>query len=239
MIGDRHVSQLSRIADLWAQDAIAEHASIASFARFTLELLALGAPSDLVLSALDAGRDEVKHTRMCFSIASRLAGRSLGPGILKVDGAVASSSLVDAAVSAAREGCIGETISAVLASVRYRSATDPEIRTILHQISEDEARHAYVAWRFLEWTIQKGGATVRNALQQVLTSQNAPMYRRDDSDKASLQFWGLLDDETAYEATCAVHRWIITPCSAMLFSEVLDAKTFADLMVASLSQITM
>jgi hypothetical protein len=49
---------LADLADEWRQDAVFEHASIASFARLTLELLALGAPAELVrFPASVAGRD--------------------------------------------------------------------------------------------------------------------------------------------------------------------------------------
>ncbi len=41
----------------WLDDARLEHASIASFARFTLDLLALGAPADLVADAQRAATD--------------------------------------------------------------------------------------------------------------------------------------------------------------------------------------
>jgi hypothetical protein len=55
-----------------------EHASIASFARFVMDLLSLGAPADLVDGAARALQDEVEHARLCFGIASRLSGRSMG-----------------------------------------------------------------------------------------------------------------------------------------------------------------
>ncbi|MDB4928218.1 MAG: hypothetical protein JWM10_702, partial [Myxococcaceae bacterium] len=35
------------LADAWRRDALMEHASVASFARFTLQLMALGAPPEL------------------------------------------------------------------------------------------------------------------------------------------------------------------------------------------------
>jgi hypothetical protein len=46
-----------------------EHASVAAFARFTLDLLALGAPADLVQSAQQALGDEIAHAELCFGLA--------------------------------------------------------------------------------------------------------------------------------------------------------------------------
>src|SRR6185437_10769514 len=63
-----HVADLApdvraRFAAAWTADALAEHASIASFGRFALELMAVGAPADLVAAAHRAALDEVEHAR--------------------------------------------------------------------------------------------------------------------------------------------------------------------------------
>ncbi|MFZ5897429.1 MAG: hypothetical protein ACOY0T_40625 [Myxococcota bacterium] len=68
------------LSDEWARAACFEHASIASFNRFSLELLALGAPGDLVERANRAALDEVRHARLCFALASVYAGDDFGPG---------------------------------------------------------------------------------------------------------------------------------------------------------------
>ena len=44
-----------RLAELWSQDALLEHASIASFSRFALQLLAVAAPPALVAGAHRVG----------------------------------------------------------------------------------------------------------------------------------------------------------------------------------------
>lgn len=57
------------VVKAWTTAARAEHASVASFARFTLQLLHLGAPADLVADAQQAALDEVRHARLCFGVA--------------------------------------------------------------------------------------------------------------------------------------------------------------------------
>jgi hypothetical protein len=69
--------------------ALLEHASVASFARFSLQLMAAGAPASLVEAAHRAALDEIEHARLTFRLASRYEGRALGPGPLPVDGSVA------------------------------------------------------------------------------------------------------------------------------------------------------
>ena len=59
------------IGGLWLRDAQMEHASIASFARFTLELLALGAPANLLEAAQHATvrRDRARSALLRCGIA--------------------------------------------------------------------------------------------------------------------------------------------------------------------------
>lgn len=153
-----------KIADEWLADARMEHASIASFARFTMDLLAFGAPPDLVEDAQRAGLDEVVHSRICFGVASVYAGAPCGPGALDLVGAKPSAKLAEAALAALHEGCIGETTAALLAAERARAAESPELRAVYERIAEDESRHAELAFRFVAWAIAEGGGEVRNAL---------------------------------------------------------------------------
>ena len=48
---------------------LGEHASVASFARFTLDLLSLGAPPGLLSAAFHAGQEEISHTQLCLDRA--------------------------------------------------------------------------------------------------------------------------------------------------------------------------
>ena len=47
----------------WAEIAALEHASVASFARFTLQLLSLGAPPELLADVGQASADEIRRRR--------------------------------------------------------------------------------------------------------------------------------------------------------------------------------
>jgi hypothetical protein len=153
------------LADAWLGDALLEHASVASFARFALELLAVGAPSDLVDAAHAAARDEVAHARACFALASAYAGAELAPARFDFGGKVeVSSDLAAIAASAVKEGCVGETLAAMQAAEQLAAATDPAVREALAVIAADEARHAELAYRFVAWAIETGGESVRLAV---------------------------------------------------------------------------
>jgi hypothetical protein len=157
------------IAKGWLSDAQFEHASIASFSRFSLELMAAGAPADLVMASHQAALDEVRHARACFALAAAYAGSPVGAGPLPVPSQLeVTCDLASIAARTAHEGCIGETIAAVLAAERLARATDPAVRAVLEFIAADEARHAELAWRTVAWAIREGGAPVRDAVAAAL-----------------------------------------------------------------------
>jgi hypothetical protein len=151
----------------WLDDGLQEHASVAAFARFTLQLLAVGAPPELVLASQRASLDEVAHARACFALARRYGGGCpVGPSPLAVHDALGQRSLVSLGELAAQEGCAGETLGATLAADQLAFAKDPEVVAILHKIAADELRHAELAWRFARWAVARGGEPVWRAIER-------------------------------------------------------------------------
>jgi hypothetical protein len=217
-----------RIAAAWARDAAMEHASIASFARFTLDLLAHGAPADLVLGAQDAARDEVQHARACFAIASRLARRELGPGPLDVGRSSPSADLAALVTATVIEGCVGETLSALLAEARLARAKDPDVRAALTAIAHEEARHAELAWKVLGWAVAAGGERVRHAALGALGNAMHARPAAFDANLAPvrprvLREHGLLDEETARAVTERAFDEVIGPCALRLVAPATGA----------------
>lgn len=162
-------SERTRLADKWANDGLAEHASVASFARFALQLMAVGAPSDLVALAQRAALDEVEHARLAFAVASAYAGRQVGPGPFPVAEGGMAVTLAELAAATAAEGCINETLSTLRAHAELANTTDPAVRAVLTRIVADETRHAELAWRTVAWAIRTGGADVRRAVEAVFS----------------------------------------------------------------------
>lgn len=216
---------LAALAVSWQAAALAEHASVASFARFTLQLLALGAPSELVLGAQQAALDEIDHAQRCFAIASRLGGQRVGPGPLAQAGASLATDMAEVVVATIHEGCVGETLAAALASEQARVAVDPEVRASLLKIAEDEARHAELAWRFVAWALQGAEPRVRR-LAHAAFSQALERTQRPPEpplcaalDPALLHAWGQLALE---ESAALVRRTldeVIRPAEQLLLSQ--------------------
>jgi hypothetical protein len=68
------------VADQWRENGKTEQASVAAFARLTLDLMALGAPPSLIAAANRDALDEIRHAELCFSLACALDGKRVGPG---------------------------------------------------------------------------------------------------------------------------------------------------------------
>lgn len=201
------------LARQWLADAQLEHASIASFARFTLDLLAFGAPAELLALAQRAMADEIAHARLCFGLASVYAGEPLGPGPLNLAGVSPSSSLATAAAAAVREGCINETIAALAAEQQLGRAVDPGVQAVLARIARDEAEHAELAWRFVCWALQTGDASVANAVRAALQAQPPPAAGDERNELAA---HGRLSASELAQISRAAWREVITPCAHAL-----------------------
>ena len=70
---------IARWVKLVTRKGQGEQASVASFARFSLDLLSVGAPADLVDDAHDAAKDEIQHAKLAFGLASFYLGETVQP----------------------------------------------------------------------------------------------------------------------------------------------------------------
>jgi len=154
----------TRRAREWLEAAQAEHASIASFARFALQLAAVGAPPDLLADAHHAALDEIEHARISYAIASAYAGEPLGPDRLPLGELGVAVDLATMARETFEDGCVAETVAALEASEKAAVETDEVLRQALLRIAEDEGRHAALAWQAVAWALRTGGDDVRSAL---------------------------------------------------------------------------
>lgn len=152
----------------WLASARLEHASVAAFARLTLQLMSLGAPAELLRDVQLAALDELRHADFFFELASRQAGQRLEPGALDVAGALDDFSLAGLIESNLLEGCIGETLAAEQLRERAARSSDAALQAELLQIADDETRHAALAFRILRWCRERAPELTRAVLSRVL-----------------------------------------------------------------------
>jgi hypothetical protein len=164
----------------WKREAECEFSSIVAFEFLALRLHYLGAPEDLVQRCLAAARDETKHARMCYGLASAYAGTELGPGLMDLEGLDPHRSLDELVCETVIDGCFHEAVAAAAARKHLSCETDPVVRKVLRAIARDEAEHARLAWRILAWA-QRPDAVERglaHVVAHVPTSETAMQVQK-------------------------------------------------------------
>jgi hypothetical protein len=230
----------ARLARAWERTAKMEHASIAAFARFSLQLLALGAPAELVERTNAAMVDETRHARVAYALASAYGGAPVGPGPLAIDGALASASLADVVRLVVREGCIGETVAAIEAGEAAARATDPVVRSVLETIARDEASHAELAWRFIAWALRTKDAAACAVIHDEIALLRASSEHGALGSLASLAADDerMLDHGIATDGARAIIRGhalrsIVMPCLGALIDEATAPRRYDEGAVVS------
>lgn len=170
----------------WKRRAAGEHASIASFAAFTIALMTNEAPPSLIEQSLVAAQDELRHAKTSYEMASDLLDTILEPGPLPPSQHMFSQDLTTLALGVAREGCIDETLSALALVESIESLEREEIfsdecggaflqdhkeKTL--EIAREEAEHAVLAWKTIGWicNIDPDGACL-SVRENVLNGEN-------------------------------------------------------------------
>lgn len=207
-------------ARAWLRVGRMEHASIAAFARFALQLLSLGAPPRLVEAATQAMADETRHARLAFGLASHYAGERLGPGPLDIESSLLETSLVDVVRLVVREGCIGETAAALEAREAADRARDARLGELLRGVADDEASHAELAWRFVAWALEQEPQEVAEVVRRELLRAACPPRQAyaPAGVESSLEEHGILSDAARRELQAEALRHVIAPCAEALLA---------------------
>ncbi len=195
---DVDASVRERVAARWRENARTEHASVAAFARLTLELVALGAPPDLLAASQSDGLDEIRHARMCLALATAIDGRHESPAPFADalrGGRLPSGrkwALATLAVNSLVDGVLHEGTSARVLARVARLAEAPEIRRVLRQLAADEGRHAANGWHVVDWCVREGGDFVVRALRGAAYAipETKPASALGPED-GSWQRWGI------------------------------------------------
>ena len=208
----------------WLDQAEAEHASVASFARHTLQLISLGAPTQLLDFSQKASEDEIEHSKISFGFASSFIGSTFGPGPLNVEGSLRKMDVAEMIRSVIHEGCIEETIAAVKGRFKENAAQDTAVKNALSQIASDETNHAQLAWDTVYWMTKTSPQHLlfaENVFHQELKHQLVKLQDDTSSlptntcvypdENISLQKYGLLSSKDQAKSRTAAIRYIIEP----------------------------
>ncbi len=210
----------ARLEEHWRRVAQAAHASIASFSRLNLELLALGAPAGLVAASTGATSDAVRCARDAFAIASVFAGAPLGPGRLPLGGALErSEDPVALLLATIRDGCLGQTLGAAVARAAARSARDAALRELLGGLADTGSRHADLAWAVARWMLEER-PELRAVARRAFDEHTVGPAPAPDPDRDALAAHGALTDDAAHEVAARTHLHVVRACAALLLGPV-------------------
>ncbi|APR81697.1 Hypothetical protein A7982_07046 [Minicystis rosea] len=203
------------IAAHWLDVAALEHASVASFARFTLELLSLGAPAHLVADAQRAGLDEVEHARIAYAMASAYGGHDRGPGALDLRAMTVNLDRRAVVAALITEACVGETLGVAEARAIAAEVRDPAIERIHTRIAADEQRHAELAWRTLAWLLDGADDPMIRFAERCFAEAIASMSS-DPSPSRTLPEHGLLGAAALGKIRRLALVEVVRPCASAL-----------------------
>lgn len=192
------------VGRFFAEAANLEAASIVAFDRLADELTMLGAPRELVESALASREDEVRHARMTAKLAKRRGTEPKSPVIAPAT----KRSALEIALENAVEGCVRETYGALVAHYQAGAANDAGIAAVMRTIADDETRHAGLAWDVAAWLEPLLSPTERAAvegararaiveLRSALEQEPAPELEHIAGMPAATRAVAMLDQLTA------------------------------------------
>ncbi len=206
------------VAEHWLAVALLEHASIASFARFMLEMLSLGAPPALLEDIIEATNDELSHTQLTLSLARRFGAPPLEPGPLP-PAAPPSTAIEDIARALVAEACVGETLSALELREASLHAADPQVRVTLCAIADDEMRHARLGWRSLQWLCHVGPPALTEVIRAEFERAMTEARRhRSGHPTDALEPYGILSMETKTRLFDEALGQLIAPCAEAILA---------------------
>ncbi len=211
------------VAAAWRENGRTEHASVAAFARLTLDLMALGAPPELLADAQSDARDELRHTLLCFGLARGLDGRAESPGpfpAARTGGLPANRTLafVRLAVDSLVDGALNEGVSARVVGRLAKTCEDPAIRPVLAEIAADEGRHAAHGWEVVAWCLREEPVAVAHALRGALATlptrlaDPLPAGARD----GAWERWGIPGDALVAEEYAKARAHVVRRVRGML-----------------------
>ena len=206
------------LAKHWRGVAAMEHASVASFNRFSLQLMALGAPPELLLETQAAAADEVRHAQTTFGIASAYAGVPIGPGPLSLDGVRLDTDILAVLRGLVMEACVGETLGVAEAHAAAELAEDPAVAAALRTIAEDETRHSALAWKTLKWILD-ANPELKLVAAAAFEEAIDELTREAGDGVEGLDAYGVLSPERRLAVYREAVETLVLPCARQLLSD--------------------
>ena len=210
------IEQRQILATFWLRTAQLEHASVASFHQFGLDLMRFGASPDLLMRTSKAAMDEILHAKAAFAITEGFLGHPFSPQEFHMKLQPAKN-LSEFAVNVAMEGAFNETLAVVLATLQQDKCEDFAVKKFLTEIIKEEAEHAELAWETLRWLIDVGGEEVVDALWELTQRDFVPDV--SSFPVVGIPKYGVLSQRMAFLVLQNAHQHVVIPNLKMILEE--------------------
>eukprot|EP01084_Bolivina_argentea_P263879 446810_1 len=155
--------------EFWLKQGVEEYVAIASFSRFALDLMSLGAPSFLLELTQKAILDEIRHSKIAFDIANiylcEISNKCVNPSEFERHSIDIDGDCYRILSDTLNGGCFNECVSALKSakqSIVYKYDNLQPINKLLYSIAIDEVRHCSLAWVSVLWILNNNNVNVSN-----------------------------------------------------------------------------
>ncbi len=212
------------LAAMWRARMVSEHRAVGIFQLYGLDLLAAGAPAEVLSLACRAALDEVRHAELFARLTTIYSGapETPPPGIPPLSEDMSISLDHQVAREALHLSVGSETFSAVLLQEKRERASDPVVRDVLGVVIADEIHHARMGWAFLSALVAGEGdkaASMHALLQRELVPLFDDLTRAMFGDPRALPEPGVAADE---RPLATAHGWMSTRDEYALFRQAID-----------------
>ena len=162
----------AELARIWGERIPTEYRSITGFSTLSFDLIAAGAPVDLVAVCHRVAIDELRHTELAVKMVEIYGGErpSLPRELSSLPADESLTVVAQACRSAILISCLGETFACTeLAMLRDR-AVDPVVEGVLRVFLSDEIVHARVGWAYLAHAFKTADAVTRKQVAEAIPS---------------------------------------------------------------------
>lgn len=160
----------AELARIWGERIPTEYRSITGFSTFSFDLIAAGAPVDLVAVCHRVCIDELRHTELAVRMVEVYGGRrpELPRDISNLPADSTLTAVAQACRSAILLSCLGETFACTeLAMLRDR-AVDPVVQGVLTVFLSDEIVHARIGWAYLAHAMKTADARTKHMVAEAI-----------------------------------------------------------------------
>jgi hypothetical protein len=208
------------LAQAWTGAGLDAHGAVAAYARFSLQLMSLGAPPQLISGCAQAMQDEVAHAQACFSLARRYAGHDVGPGPLVPSDGPSDGDATAIVIEVVQRGCINEAVCALSAREALEHCQDAATREVLVRHHAAKAQQAQLAWRFVAWALRGAGRELPDHVRVAFLTALSPVQPGavlGEHDRLLLRH-GVLSAPQRATLQQRILREVVLPCMEALLA---------------------